>query len=273
MKRIFLLSFLASIVAFQAWAQRTVSGTVTEANGSTLPGVNVVVVGSGSGVITDLDGNYRIEVSGDNAVLRYSFIGYATQEITVGSRSVIDVTLEEDTQIIDEVVIVGYNTVKRGDLTSSVSTISGDDIKAQPIGSIDNLLQGKSTGMLVTSQNGRPGGQAYVRIRGIGSVNASNEPLFIIDGVQMTQSDYNALDPNDVENISILKDAASTSIYGARASNGVILISTKRGSAGRPRISYSFQYGQKSLVPLPFEVMNKQQKLDYEVAVGLRTQE
>ncbi|HAP61303.1 MAG TPA: SusC/RagA family TonB-linked outer membrane protein, partial [Cytophagales bacterium] len=249
------------------------SGSVKDATGATVPGVNVVVVGSGSGVITDLDGNYRIEVSGDDAVLRFSFIGYATQELNVGSRSVIDVTLEEDTQIIDEVVIVGYNTVKRGDLTSSVSTISGDDIKAQPIGSIDNLLQGKSTGMLVTSQNGRPGGQAYIRIRGIGSVNASNEPLFIIDGVQMTQSDYNALDPNDVENISILKDAASTSIYGARASNGVILITTKRGQAGRPRISYSFQYGQKSLVPLPFEVMNKAQKLEYEVALGLRSQD
>ena len=273
MKRIFLLSFLASVLAFQAWAQRTVSGTVADESGEPLPGVNVLVVGTSSGVTTDLDGNYRIQVSGDDAVLRFSYIGYIAQEITVGSRSVIDVTMAEDVETLTEVVVLGYSTVKRGDLTSSVSTVSGDDIRSQPIGSVDNLLQGKSTGMLVTNQNGRPGGNAYIRIRGVGSYNASNEPLFIIDGVQMTQSDYNALDPNDIETISILKDAASTSIYGARASNGVILISTKRGSSkGKPRISYSYMYGQKSMIAMPFDVMNKEQKLDYEVAVGLITQ-
>lgn len=272
MKRIFLLSFLASALVFQAWAQRTVTGKVTDESGESIPGVSVLVVGTGTGGSTELDGTYRIQVPGDDAVLRYSFIGYAAQEITVGSRSVIDVVLAEDTEVLGEVIVVGYNAVKRGDLTSSVSTISGDDIKQQPIGSIDNLLQGKSTGMLVTNQNGRPGGQAYIRIRGIGSANASNEPLFIIDGIQMTQSDYNSLDPNDIETISILKDAASTSIYGARASNGVVVIGTKRGSAGAPRITYSFQYGQKSMIDMPFRVMNKEEKLRYEVATGVRTQ-
>ena len=276
MKKIVLLG-LAIMASFTlALAQdRTVTGKVTSAeDGSSLPGVNIVVKGTATGAVTDLDGNYKVTVPASGAVLQFSFIGLEGQEIEVGSRSVIDVAMVSDAEQLSEVVVTGYSSVKKSNLTSAISTVDGAKIQSQPIGGIDNLLQGQSPGVQVVAQNGAPGSNAYIRVRGIGSVNASNEPLFIVDGVQLTQVQYNAINPNDIQEITILKDAASTSIYGARASNGVVLVTTKRGTQkGKPQITYKFQYGIKQLIPNNFDMMNKEQKLRYEVELGIRTQE
>jgi TonB-linked SusC/RagA family outer membrane protein len=259
-----------------AWAQdRTVSGQVTDAEtGEGLPGVNVLLKGTGTGVNTDLDGNYKISVPSEGGALVFTFIGMETQEVTIGSRSVVDIQMQTDVEQLSEVIVTGYGSVKRADLTSSISTVSGEDIQSIPIAGIDNLLQGKSPGVQVINQNGAPGANAYIRVRGVGSVNASNEPLFIIDGIQLTSVQYNALNPNDIQDISILKDAAATSIYGARASNGVVLVTTKDGSrTKKPTITYRYQMGAKEMIPNNFEMMNKEEKLRYEVEVGLRDQE
>jgi len=275
MKKILLTCFMLVFV-LHAWAQdRTVSGTVTDAEtGESLPGVNVLLKGTGTGITTNLDGNYKISVPSDGGTLVFTFIGMMKKEEVIGSRSVIDVQMKTDVQQLSEVVVTGYGAVKRADLTSAISTVSGEDIQSQPIAGVDNLLQGKSPGVQVVNQNGAPGANAYIRVRGVGSVNASNEPLFIIDGVQLTSQQYNALNPNDIEEISILKDAAATSIYGARASNGVVLVTTKSGSSSKkPRVTYKYQQGVKQMIPNNFEMMDKDQKLDYEVEVGLRSEE
>jgi len=261
------------VFVLYAWAQdRTVSGTVTDAEtGEALPGVNVLLKGTGTGITTDLDGNYKISVPSDGGTLVFTFIGMEKVEVNIGARSVIDVQMETDVEQLSEVIVTGYGSVKRADLTSSISTVSGEDLQSIPIAGIDNLLQGKSPGVQVINQNGAPGANAYIRVRGVGSVNASNEPLFIIDGIQLTSVQYNAINPNDIQDISILKDAAATSIYGARASNGVVLVTTKDGSrTKKPQVTYKYQMGAKEMIPNNFEMMNKEEKLRYEVEVGLR---
>lgn len=258
-----------------AFAQQTVSGTVTDANGEPLIGANILEKGTSNGTITDIDGNFELQLQTDEPVLLLSYTGYTTIERPVAEgETELDFTMETSAIALQDIVVPGYISVKRSDLTSGISTVDGEDLALAPIGSIDNLLQGKATGVHVTAQNGQPGGQAYIRIRGTGSINASNEPLFIIDGVQMTSADYNALNPNDIETISVLKDAASTAIYGSRASNGIVQITTKRGKFNSaPKFNYTFQYGQKDAVDDGFDLMDARTKLDYEVAVGARSQE
>jgi TonB-dependent SusC/RagA subfamily outer membrane receptor len=276
MRKSLLFSLAFLFTASMAFAQEhTVSGKVTSADdGSAVPGVNIVVKGTTTGTVTDIDGNYNLAVPEGASILVFSFIGLETQEVEIGSRSVIDLQMVSDISQLSEVVVTGYSSVKKSNLTSAISTVKAEDIQSQPIGGIDNLLQGKSPGVQVVAQNGEPGSQAYIRIRGIGSVNASNEPLFIVDGVQLTSTQYNAINPNDIKEITILKDAASTSIYGARASNGVVLVTTRNGSeADKPTITYKFQYGQKQMIPNNYDMMNKAEKLRYEVEVGIRTQE
>jgi TonB-linked SusC/RagA family outer membrane protein len=255
--------------------QRTLSGKVTSADdGTTIPGVNVILKGTTIGTVTDGDGNYTISISSEGGTLAFSFIGFLSQDVEIGSRARIDVQLKQDVTELSEVIVTGYTSLKRSDLTSSISQVMGEKMQYQALGSIDNMLQGAAPGVIVTNQNGRPGGNAYIRIRGTGSVNGSNEPLFIIDGVQMTQADYNTINPNDIESTTILKDAASTSIYGARASNGVVLVSTKKGSKSKkPQLQYRYQVGRKEINPYNFDVMNKEQKILYETELGLLSQQ
>lgn len=274
MKKLPLVLLLVLSAVSLTLAQRTISGTVTDETGESLIGATVLVKGTTIGTVTDIDGNYSIRVPESNNLLEFSYTGYATQEISIGTTNILNVTMQTDVAQLSEVIVVGYNSVKKSDLTSSITSVSGDKLAAQPIGGIDNLLQGQSPGLQVVAQNGRPGGAAYVRIRGTGSVNASSEPLFLVDGIQVTQNDYNAINPNDIQEVTVLKDAAATAIYGSRASNGVVLITTKKGRRDRkPTISYSFQYGQKERTDDGFEMMNAEQKLDYEVALGLKTDE
>lgn len=274
MKKLALVLLLVLSVVSLTLAQRTISGKVVDESGESLIGATVLVKGTTTGAVTDIDGNYTIQAPEGRNTLEFSYTGYATQEVEIGSSNVVDVTMSTDIAQLSEVVIVGYNTVKKSDLTSAVTVVDGEQLTAQPIGSIDNLLQGQSSGLQVVAENGRPGGSAYIRIRGQGSVNASNAPLFILDGIQITQNDYNAINPNDIKEVSVLKDAAATAIYGSRASNGVVLITTKKGRRDRkPTISYSFQYGQKERTDDGFTMMSFDQKLDYEVALGRRSAE
>ncbi|WP_420575920.1 SusC/RagA family TonB-linked outer membrane protein [Ekhidna sp.] len=264
MKRILLLSFaFLTVIAFSAMAQRTVSGKVTDDTGEALPGVNVVIKGTTTGVTTDLDGNYRLSVD-DGATLVFSYVGFETQEIQVGSRTTIDVTLGGATELT-EVVVLGYSDASRDKLTSAVSVVDNTEIESfNASTSIDQILQGKASGVSIVGANGRPGQTALVNIRGITSIQGGTNPLYIVDGVPVDPSNVNNINPSDIESVSVLKDAATAALYGSRAGNGVIVITTKKGSAGDAKITVKTSYGSASRIEDNFDMMNAQQMLQYE---------
>lgn len=243
--------------------QNTVSGKILDENEQGLPGVSVFVKGTTTGTISDIDGNYRINVSGSNATLVFSFVGFATKEVPVGNQSTIDVSLEPDLTELSEVVVVGYGTKRKEELTGSVNVVSSEQLQQVPAPSFQEALQGNSPGVQVVAQDGAPGAGVAIRIRGTGSINASNDPLYVIDGIpvtsgssSLTTTDFDnggksanplaAINPNDIENIVVLKDASSTAIYGARGANGVVLITTKSGSKGAAKIDLRARVGFSS---------------------------
>lgn len=236
-----------------SYAQNTVTGKIIDENGEGLPGVSVVVKGTTAGSITDLEGNYSISVN-EGAVLVFSYIGYGTVEETVGSRSVIDSQLALDLQELSEIVVVGYGTQKKSNLTGAVGVIDAESIAARPITSASQALQGQTSGVWINQASGEPGEDgASIRIRGIGTLNNA-DPLILVDGIE---APFDNINPNDIESITVLKDAASASIYGSRAANGVVLVTTKRGSRSeKPRITYSGYFGTASPTNLPGMVTN-----------------
>ena len=234
------LSMLCSAVFAQG---RLVSGIVTDNEGEPVTGANVLVVGTTNGVITDINGNFRLQDVPDNARIRISFIGFITQTITVGNQNNIKVTLTDDSKTLDEVVVIGYGTVKRRDLTGAVASVTGETLAANPVTNVAQALQGILPGVSVISQDGRPGATMSIRVRGGGSITQSNEPLFIVDGVQVSSIDD--IPADNIESIDVLKDAASTAIYGARGANGVILVTTKTGKEGKVAVKYNMYYQMK----------------------------
>lgn len=231
-----LATLTLSMLCVVALAQtRQITGTVIDGTGESVIGANVLEVGTANGVITDIDGNFTMQVQ-PHAKIQISFIGYITQTITVGNQTNIKVTLADDSQALDEVVVIGYQTVKRRDLTGSVASVNGKNIAATPVSNVAQALQGKLPGVNVTSQDGRPDAEISIRVRGGGSISQSNDPLVLIDGVAGTLSDIPA---DQVESIDVLKDASSTAIYGARGANGVILVTTKGAKEGKVTISYN----------------------------------
>ena len=245
-KRLFMLTFGIMMSLIALGQQVRVSGTVSDAaDRQTLPGVNVVVRGTLTGTITGTNGEYSLMAQpGD--VLVFTFIGYLPQEVTVGNETVINVALRTDVQALDEVVVIGYGTVKKSDATGSVAAVSSKDFNKGAITSAQDLLVGKSAGVVITTSGGAPGSGSTIRVRGGSSLNASNDPLIIIDGVPIDNNNVSGssnilsfVNPNDIETFTVLKDASATAIYGSRASNGVILITTKKGKAGSPlTVSY-----------------------------------
>ena len=227
-----LLLFPLSSISAQ---EMSISGTVTDNEGLTMPGVSVAVKGAPTGTITDVDGNFSINVS-KGTTLIFSFVGYTTKEIKIENTSILNITLNALTVGLDEVVVVGYGTQSRRTITSAITKVSGDALKNVPVNTIGEGLKGKIAGARLYSNNNTPGADATIRIRGGSSINKSNDPLILVDGVERA---FSGINPNDIESIEVLKDAASTAIYGSRASNGVILITTKKGSANQaPRITF-----------------------------------
>lgn len=239
---------------------RTVTGTVKDLKGEPLLGVNVIMKGSTNGTVTDFDGKYSLEIP-PNATLTFSYIGYVTQEVPATSK-VINITLKEDSQNLEEVVVVGYGTQQKKDITGSVAVVNTKDLLASSGSSASQQLQGKAAGVYVGA-SGAPGSQTMVRIRGINTIN-DNGPLYVIDGVSTRNQDLSSLNPNDIESMQVLKDASSAAIYGAQAANGVIVITTKKGTrSGQPKLTYDGYFGiQKT--GKRYDVLNSMDRLNLE---------
>ena len=255
MRKILLLGLTLFLVNAMAFAQgRVVTGTVTSLeDGMGVPGATVLVKGTTIGTATDIDGKYSINIPAGSNVLVFTFVGLISQEVNIGNRSTINVSLDSDVTALSEVIVTGYGTQPKREVTGAVSSVKGDAIQNLPLQSFDRALQGRASGVQVRSSNGLPGGAVNIRIRGVGSVNAGNEPLFIVDGVQLnnqsnasfTQSNPLAfLNPNDIESMEILKDAASAAIYGSQAANGVVIITTKKGKQGKAKFEFNAFSGE-----------------------------
>ncbi len=239
--------------------EQTISGKVTDGEtGDALPGVNVLAKGTTSGTVTDIEGNFRLTVEDNVTTLVFSSIGYTTEEVQINGRSTINLALMPDIQSLSEVVVVGYGTQQKKDVTGSIASVKLDEVKNMAVASPDALLQGKAAGVQVVQNSGTPGGEVFVRVRGTASLLGETRPLFVIDGVPMNNSTAVSaggqrnstladINPNDIESMEILKDAAATAIYGARGSNGVILITTKRGKEGKARINFDAYTGVQSI--------------------------
>ncbi|WP_109434159.1 MULTISPECIES: SusC/RagA family TonB-linked outer membrane protein [Aquimarina] len=251
-KLIFLLVFLSGSMMF---AQITVSGVISDTGGP-IPGVNVLVRGTTNGAVSDFDGNYTLDNVAEDAILVFSFVGFKSQEINVNGQSTINITMEEDAAELEQVVVVGYGTVRKKDLTGAVATVKPEDFNQGVQTSPDQLIQGRVAGVQVTAASGEPGASNNIRIRGTSSIRGGNNPLIVVDGVPLDGGDTSAgsdvgagrssarnplnfINPNDIASIDVLKDASATAIYGSRGSNGVVIITTKKGKSGKPQLDFS----------------------------------
>jgi TonB-dependent starch-binding outer membrane protein SusC len=237
--------------------QLKISGIVIGTDGSPLPGVNVIVTGTTQGVMTDISGKYTIEVPQGAKSLTFSFIGMESQEIILGTLSEINVTMKESAVSLDEVMVIGYGTIKRTDLTGSVASVKGDKITLQGVGNPVQALAGVASGVQVIQTSGQPGSDLNVLIRGGNSLLGSNEPLYIVDGAPMVAG-INILNNNDIESIEILKDASATAIYGSRGANGIVLVTTKKGKEGKPVFEYNGYYGVQQVMKT-IDMLNAQE--------------
>lgn len=248
-----LLCIMLGLAAHAMHAQTTVRGTITDESGDPLPGATVLEKGTVNGTATDLDGTYILSVSKPNTILEISYTGFEKKEIPVSGQGTVDVSLAATSIGISEVVIVGYGESRKEGLTGSVQTVRAEQLEQVPLASVEQTLQGNVAGLQSVSSNGQPGANVQIRIRGIGSISASSEPLYVIDGIPVTAGDLTrtnttanamaSLNPNDIESVTVLKDASSTAIYGSRGANGVILITTKSGQEGKPKVALRTQYG------------------------------
>ena len=234
--------------------QRTVSGKVTDSNGQSLPGVTVVIKGTTQGTVTNADGNYSFANLPVDAILQFSFVGMKTQEVIVGSQTTIDITLQEEMIGMEEVVVVGYGTQKKSDITGSVASVGKERLELVPNLNVAQAIQGAIPGVMMQTTTGGVVSEQTIMIRGRNSILADNSPLIVVDGITYT-GEFKDLNPNDIESIEVLKDASSAAIYGSRGANGVILITSKEGKKGKPRISYNGYYSVQSFVKFP-DLMN-----------------
>ena len=259
------LALCLTLCCFVAKAQKTVTGNVTDANGDPMIGITVTLDGKPVAV-TDLDGNFTVNNAKSTSVVKLSYVGYLDQQFTVGNKSQFNIVMKEDPKSLEEVVVVGYGTMKRSDLTGAVTSVGDEAIAKSVPTSIDQVLQGRAAGVLIQANTGTPGGSSTIRIRGTNSLNATSQPIFVIDGVIIDSSagdngNSNPLadiNPSDIVSMDILKDASATAIYGSRASNGVIMITTKRGKAGDATVSYDGYVGWQTM-PKTLDVMNLQE--------------
>ncbi len=258
-RQAWLIGWFWLLLVSQLQAQTTVAvtGRITDETGQPLPGVTVLVKGSSNGTTTSAEGTYRLSVPATNATLVVSYVGYLSQEIAVDKRSVIDIKLAPGDKTLSEVVVVGYGTQQKKDLTGAIATVGAKDIQRLPVSGFDQALKGQVAGLQIVNTSGAPGGNTSILVRGISSITGSNDPLFVIDGFPVNNAGVgnplNTINPNDIESIDVLKDASATAIYGSRGSNGVIIVTTKQGKAGKTRIDVSAYTGFQQLakkVPL-----------------------
>lgn len=265
---LFAFTFLGTYTHLQA-QNRVIRGTVTDEKGETVPGASVTIKGTKTGVITNLNGQYTISVPQNTSTLVFSFVGETSQEVNINNRDVIDVRFKHDPQALSEVVVVGYGTAKRANLTTAQTTITAKELDRTVNTTLEQAIQGRSAGVYITQNSGQPGGGISVNIRGVNSLNGANEPLYVIDGIQIQPSNISfgaqsssnvlaGLNPSDIEDIQVLQGPSATAIYGSRATNGVLLITTKRGKAGDVKIAYGFQHSLQA-PPERVDVMNLQQ--------------
>lgn len=266
------------LITTVAWSQRTVSGRVTSAeDGLGLPGVSIIEKGTSNGTVSDVNGNYSITV-GENAVLAFSFVGYASQEIQVGTQSTINVTLHTDVTALSEVVVIGYGEVEARDATGAITSLKTEDFNRGVISSPEQLIQGRAPGVQITSASGEPGAGVNIRIRGTSSVRGGNNPLFVVDGVPLSgdevtsggsassmgsssaRNPLNFLNPDDIASIDILKDASATAIYGSRGANGVVIITTKTGRGAEGTLDYSYNVGISNITR-KYDLLNRDEFL------------
>jgi TonB-dependent SusC/RagA subfamily outer membrane receptor len=268
MKKIYRTFCVAALILFSCIVthaqRRQVSGTVKNETGGVMPGVTILLKGTTMGVTTDTDGKFAIQAMPED-VLKISFIGYLSEQITVGNKTQFNITIQPDIATLSEVVVIGYGEAKRKDVTGSISSVSGVELrKTNPV-TIDQALQGKVAGMVVQQVSGQPGGGVSVQIRGISSFGGGG-PLYVIDGVIIGgtatmgagTNPLAAINPSEIESVDVLKDASATAIYGSQATNGVIIVTTKRGAVTPPRISYDFYTGFQQ-VPKRIPIMNLQE--------------
>lgn len=242
MKRI--ITIFLCVISVSVFAQtQDITGKVTDSSGAPLPGVTIIEKGTNNGTVTDTDGTYSINNVTNESVLVFSFVGMISQEITVGIQTTISVTLETDAIGIEEVVAVGYGTLKKSDITGAVASVSKDMLESRPVATFEDALKGRTSGVQIRQTGGDLAGDFSISIRGIGSVTGSNDPLIVVDGVPLFSSNLSAINPKDIETIDILKDASATAIYGSRAANGVIIISTKKGRKGKATLTVDVDLG------------------------------
>ena len=264
MRKLLVTLIVALLSVINATAQnQTVNGRVTDEGKVPLQGVSVSSTDGKYGTSTDKDGNFTLSLPSSVKILQFTSVNLETFEMTVKG-NFLNATMISSEKKLEEVVVMGYQTIKRKEITSAITTIAGKEIAQKPIVNFTQLLQGKSAGLQITGEGGRPGANGIIRIRGVGSLNASSEPLIILDGVQVSSVAYNMINPNDIEDVTILKDAAASAVYGSRAANGVLVVSTKKGK-GTPELRYSFQHGRSNALDLKnLRLMNSAEKLQYE---------
>ena len=242
-----------------------VSGFVRDAAGEPIIGATVVVEGTGTGTSTGVDGEYTVSAPA-SGTLTFSILGYKTLSEKIQGRTQINVTLATDSEFLEETIVIGYGSGQKiGNIVGSVATVSSDEIASRPSGNVGDALQGKVAGLQIFNTSGEPQSSVSMRIRGVSSLNLSNAPLYILDGVPVSSNVFTSINPQDIETISVLKDASSTAIYGSRAANGVIVVTTKKGKQGeKPTVSVRFQGGVSMLTNYNMDMMNSEQLLEFE---------
>lgn len=278
--KIYLWMILIGISSVTFGQELVITGHVSDESNQPMPGVTVIEKGTSNGVSTNINGDYSITINTPEPILSFSFMGYLSEDISVGDKRVLDIQLTPSIEKLDEVVVVGYGTMKKSDITTSMVTINSDDLKKETQGNFTSALQGRASGVQVITNNGAPGGTPKVLVRGFTTINCSTDPLYVVDGIPIVKvkiedgipktvnGDINFISSDEIENIEVLKDASAAAIYGTRASAGVILVTTKRGKAGKTKYDFSLTYGSQASEK-PYEVMNSQQ---YAQAMNLSEQ-
>lgn len=266
---LFLLFSYLSSLCFVMAQERMLSGKITDAKtGEGIPGINIFVKGTVTGTVSDINGDYKLAVTTGMTIV-FQSLGMKKQEFVLGAENTIDVKMEDEDTTLDELVITGYREEDKRTFTGSATSVTSKSISLVPVASIDQILQGQSPGLLVAANSGQPGAAAQVRIRGTGSINGRNQPLYILDGIEITAQQFGTLNPNDFERIDVLRDASSAAIYGSRGTNGVIVITSKKGKAQKTQFNYTVQYGVSAAPDWKVGLLNTAQKIDLELETGI----